>query len=180
MSKLIISTLIAAGLAAAVPAGAQTAAPVAGSQASHAPGMHRGHDTKRAFSKPTERIEAKLAYLKTALKITDKQQPQWDAFANLQRKQAAEREKRMDEWHARMAQGSGQREHHRPTAIERLERMQQFHAEGIRRLNEQLEVQKPFYAVLTNEQKQVADELLAPHGSRHGHGMKHGDRRMGA
>src|SRR5579862_7513307 len=173
MSKLIISTLIAIGLAAAVPAGAQTAAPAAGSQASHMPGMHQSHDTKRAFSKPTERIEAKLAYLKTALKITDKQQPQWDAFANLQRKQAAEREKRMEEWHARMAQGSGQHERHRPTAIERLERMQQFHAEGIRRLNEQLEVQKPLYAVLTSEQKQVADQLLPPHDGPHGHRLQH-------
>ncbi len=142
----------------------------------------RGHHEKRPFSRPTERVEARLAYMKTALKITDAQQPQWDAFANMLRKQSAEREKRMGEWRARMAQSSEQREHRRPTAIERMEREQQFHAAAIRKLNEQLEVERPLYAALTGEQKQVADELLVSHGHRgkSGQGMKHGNRRWGA
>jgi hypothetical protein len=189
MNKLIANTLITVGFAAAVvaPVGAQTATPSApdGGQASHGARMHhvmRGHDEKRPFSQPTERVEARLAYIKTALKITDAQQPQWDAFANWMRKQATEREKWMGEWHARMAQSSKQREHRGPTAIERMEREQQFHAAAITRLNELLEVERPLYAALTSEQKQVADELLVSHGHRggSGQGMQHGNRRWGA
>ncbi len=189
MSKPITNTLIAVGfvVAAVAPVGAQTATPStpAGGQVSHMATMHhdmRGHDEKRPFSRPTERVEARLAYIRTALKITDAQQPQWDAFANLLRKEAAEREKQLQEWHARMAQRSEQREHRRPTAIERIEREQQFHATAIRKLNERLEVEKPLYAALTKEQKQIADQLLAPHG-HHGmsrQGMGRGKRRWGA
>lgn len=189
MNKLIVSALITVGLAVAaiVPAGAQPANPPAsdGGQASHGARMHqvmRDHDEKRPFSRPTERVEARLAYITTALKITDAQQPQWNAFANWLRKQAAEREKWMGEWHARMAQGSMQREHRRPTAIERMEREQQIHAAAITRLNELLEVERPLYEALTSEQKQVADELLVSHRHRggFGEGMKHGNRRWRA
>jgi len=185
MNKLILNTLITVGLAAAAvaPAGAQTATPSApdSGQASHGARMHHamgGHHEKRPFSRPTERVEARLAYIKTALKITDGQQPQWDAFAGFLRTQAAEREKRMGEWHARKERGSERHEHRRPTAIERMERAQEFHAAAIHRLNEQLEVEKPLYAALSSEQKQVADQVLGSHGhgGMHGHGMKHGNR----
>ncbi len=189
MNKLITNTLIAAGfaVAAAAPAGVQTATPSApdGGQVSHAARMHditRGHDERRPFSRPTERVEARLAYIRTALKITDAPPPRWDAVANLLRKEEAEREEQMQEWHARMAQRSEPCEHRRPTAIERIEREQQFHVTVIRKLNERLEVERPLYAALTAEQKQIADELLVPHGY-HGmsrQGMGRGKRRWGA
>ena len=144
----------------------------------------KGHHEKRPFSQPTERVEARLAYLKTALKITDAQQPQWDAYAGFLRNEAAEREKRMGEWHARWARGGEKREHHRPTAIERIEREQQFHAAAIHRLNAQLEVEKPLYAALSSEQKQVADQVLGSHGRGgmrgHRRGMQRGDWHRGA
>ncbi len=187
MKKVLGYTLLAAGFAAtlAAPAGAQTAAPAATPDAkpAHSAPMHgamRGHEAMRPFSKPTDRVEAKLAYLKTALKITDAQQPQWEAYANLLRSQAAEREKRMAEWHARMMQASGKAEHHHPTVIERMEREQQFYAAGIHRLNEELEVEKPLYAALSRDQQRIADEVLADsrHHGRHEHG--HGGEHRGA
>src|SRR4051794_870953 len=42
----------------------------------------------RRFTMPSERVEARLAYARTALKITDSQQSQWDNFANVLRKHA--------------------------------------------------------------------------------------------
>jgi len=43
-------------------------------------------DQTAASDRDQERVEARLAYLKTALKITDAQQSQWDAFASVMRK----------------------------------------------------------------------------------------------
>ena len=174
MNKLITSTLVSIGLTAAAVslATAQTANPPAtgGAQTQHGP---RHEHAKRPFSKPSERVEARLAYLQTALKITDAQKPQWDAFANTLRKQAGERDQQMQERHARMAQGGEQR---KPTAIERLEFRQKHFAAAAASMNEQLAVQRPLYAALSAEQKQVADEVLARRG-RHGGFRHHGGER---
>ena len=164
MNKLILSTLVSASLAvAAVPlAFSQTANPgPEGSQAQRF--EHRGHHEQRAFRLPGERVEARLAYLKTALKITDAQQPQWDAFANTLRKQAREADQRIQARRSQMAQ----RPTTKPTAIERLEHRQARLAATSARLNETLAAAKPLYAALSPEQQKVADELLAPRG----HGM---------
>lgn len=176
MNKLTTSTLISIGLTAATLslATAQTITPPAagGVQAQHG---QRHHHAKRVFSLPSERVEARLAYLKTALKINDAQQPQWDAFAGEMRKQAGERDQQIQARRAQMAQGAGQE---KPTAIARMERQQQRHAAALTRLNGLLAVERPLYAALTADQKAVADELLAP---RHGHrGFRgHGKRSVG-
>ena len=117
-----------------------------------------GQRMERPFSKPTERVEARLAYVKTALKINDRQQPQWDAYAALARKSAKEMEDRFAQFRSQRGQrpGPGQR----PSAIERLERQQTMHANAIVRLNELLAVQKPLYAALSPEQQKVADVVL--------------------
>jgi hypothetical protein len=170
MNKLIASTLVSIGLTAATAslAMAQTVSPPATDRAQARHGMQHS-EGKRAFSLPSERVEARLAYIKTALKITDVQQPQWNAFADTLRKQAAEGDKRIQGWRAQAGQRS---EHQRPTAIARIERKQQRHAAAVVRLNEILAVERPLYAALTADQKPVADELLAPRGRpgmfRHG------------
>ncbi|MGE5641317.1 MAG: Spy/CpxP family protein refolding chaperone [Clostridia bacterium] len=142
---------------------------------------HRAHEP-RAFSKPTERVEARLAYLKTALKITPAQEGQWNAYAQTVRKDAAEREQKFAEWrqkHEQAGQGAQRTEHERPSAIERLERQQKFLAEASAKLNERIAAVKPLYASLSAEQKKVADVVLVP--GRHGefgrggeHGQRHG------
>lgn len=121
------------------------------------PGDMRQRMAERPFSKPTERAEARLAYIRTALKITARQQQQWDAYASFVRKYAKEMEdRRADSRARRPAPGE------RPNAIERLERRQSMYANAVVRLNEQLAVQKPLYAALTPEQQKVADVVLAP------------------
>lgn len=100
MNKLMMSALIAAGFSTAAPLTmAQTANPPPGApQGQHA---KRFHPDKQAFSLPSERVEARLAYVKTALKITAAQQSQWDAYAGVVRKQAKEADARMQERRAK-------------------------------------------------------------------------------
>jgi hypothetical protein len=70
---------------------------------------------------------------------------------------------------------SAARADQRPNAIERLERLQSFHAQAAAHMNDLLAVEKPLYASLSPEQQRVADEVLAPRGR----GMMHrgGSRR---
>ena len=169
MNKLIMSTLVAAGFAAAVPLAVAQANPPAAAQGQHA---QRGHHGKQAFRMPGERVEARLAYMKTALKITEAQQSQWDAFAGVMRKQAKEADTRIQSHREKRAANT---ERKRPTAIERLEMRQQFMAASSARIGERLAVQKPLYTALSPEQQQVADRLFAGRGGKHGgRGGRHG------
>ena len=166
MKKLIVGTLVAVGLATA-------AAPLLLAQSADKPHAERfahwhGHG-KRAFRLPSERAEARLAYLKTALKITDKQQAQWDRFAETLRQQARNADDRIKARRAQREQGVT---HARPTAIERMERRQARLAAGAERLGQMLAAAKPLYAALSPDQQQIADELFAHRGHdgfrRHG------------
>jgi hypothetical protein len=173
MDKLIRTAMAGACLAAMTASVAigQTAAQTAPNANSPAVSQHamRGDHGPRgergAFMRPTERIEARLAYVKTALKITNAQQPQWDAYANLARKNAQEMEQRFQSGRAGEPERSRDQ---RANTIERLERQQSLHAQAVTRIAQRLEVEKPLYAALSPEQKKVADEVLNQH-SRHQH-----------
>ena len=171
MNKLLASTLVSLGLIAAAPSlvSAQNAEQIAAADAQTQPAP-RQQDQRRAFSMPSERVEARLAYIRTALKITDAQQPQWNAFADTLRKQASALDKQFESRRAQMAQGT---QRQRPNAIEQLERRQQLHTAALTSLNERLAVQKPLYAALSEEQKQIADQLLAPRHGRFHHRGRH-------
>jgi periplasmic protein CpxP/Spy len=164
MNKLLGTTLVSVCLAATTVsiATAQTTPRADAPSAS----AHAQHHAERPFSRPTERVEARLAYVKTALKITEAQQSQWDAFANLVRKNAQDREQRFKAMHPGESMHAG---HQRPNAIERLEKAQTFHAEAVTRINQLLAVEKPLYAALSPEQQKVADVVLNRRsGSMHG------------
>lgn len=169
MNRLVLNTLVATGIALAAPA-VLAQAGAEGMHARHHAERHQHGD--RAFQLPSERVEARIAYLKTALKISDAQQPQWDAFASTLRKQARDMDERIK---ARRSQSAEGRRDARPTAIERLERRQARLAAVTARLNETLLAAKPLYAALSPEQQKIADEVLAPQrrGMRHGHRRGH-------
>ena len=157
MNGLLGTTLISVCLAATTASMAIAQTTPNPSSPPAAGAAHRHAD--RPFSRPTERVEARLAYAKTALKITDAQQTQWDAYANLVRKNAQD----MEQWFKSMRHGEpGHATHQRPNAIERLERAQSFHAEAVTRINRLLAVEKPLYAALSPEQQKVADVVLNP------------------
>jgi hypothetical protein len=159
MKKLLLTTLVSATFVAA-------AAPVAFAQSAPdqpaAQGQrfaHRGGE-QRSTRLPSERVEARLAYLKTALKITDAQEAQWNTFADTLRSHAKASDERMKARHAQRAQLN---------AIERMERRQARMAQASQRLAERLAAVKPLYAALSPEQQQVADELFAQGNRRAGH-----------
>ncbi len=126
------------------------------------------HEQQARVFGPAQRVEARLAYVRTALKITDAQQPQWNAFADEVRQEAAQRAQKVKAWREEAAQ--------RPTAIERLDRAQKMHADAIATINARLAVEKPLYDALNPEQKKIADVVLEPRprgrfgGHRHGWG----------
>lgn len=173
MKKLIVGTLVGASLAAAAAPLllAQSAASSTDKPQAERFAHRHGHG-KRAFRMPSERIEARLAYLKTALKITDKQQAQWDRFAETLRQQARTDDDRIKALRAQREQGV---KHVRPTAIERMERRQARLTAGAERLGQMLAAAKPLYAALSPDQQQIADELLAHRG--HDTFRRHGWRR---
>jgi len=164
MNKLIAASLVSIGIAAAAPAAiAQTADPAA----APAPGFGQRHHEQRAFRLPSERMEAQLAYIRTALKITDAQLPQWDAYAGVRRKQAAAMDKRVEARRAQMAKGPSA-ERQRPNVVERHERQRERMIAGSQRLEELIAVEKPLFAALSPEQQRVANEVLSPRGRAHG------------
>lgn len=161
VERLVSAALVSTTLALAAPwAAAQTTGD--GMQAQHRAERHM--QGERAFRLPSERVEARLAYIKTALKISDAQQAQWDAFANTVRKHARQMDERIK---ARRTQTADAKQPAAAaTAIDRLERRQARLAAASARTSEILAVAKPLYAALTPEQQKVADEVLTPERRR--------------
>jgi protein CpxP len=150
--KTAMASVLFTALSASVALAQSTANPPAAS--------HRMHAKQSAFT-PAERVEARLAYDKTALKITNAQESQWNDYADYVRQTAQEMQKRFQSMRA-AERGHGNRQ--RPNAIQRLERQQAFLSEASTRLNQRLAVEKPLYAALTPEQQKVADLVLSPRG----------------
>jgi hypothetical protein len=164
MKHWLITTLVSASTAlASVPVLAQDAP---------APQAAPAQKSQRQVRLPSERVEARLAELKTALKITEAQQPQWNAFADTLRKQARAGDERVKE---RMAQRQKGAKPVQLTAIQRLERRQAFLAAASARTGEVLAAAKPLYAALSPEQQKIADDLIAKRASGRGH--HHGQHR---
>ena len=160
MRKTIISGVILAGLAAPSLALAQAAAPAS-------PTPHHMMRAEHHRPLPGQLVDARLAFLKTALKITPAQETQWNAFAAVMRQQAramdAKIEQMRDAHQGRAQNGTP------PNAIERLQRRQEFLAAAATRTSALLTAAKPLYASFNPQQKQMADELLVHGGHRHAH-----------
>lgn len=166
MNKLLATLVLSAGMAAIAPlAMAQTA----DAPASHARTFHR-----HAALKPTERVEARLAYLRTALKITDAQQSQWNAFADVLRKHA----RQMEEFRAARVAQRGEAAPQPLTAIDRLERREKMMTLASHRLEEVVAAAKPLYAALSPEQRKIADDMLARQA--HARAFRHHGAHRGA
>jgi hypothetical protein len=101
-----------------------------------------------------EHVEGRLAFLKTELKITESQEPQWNAFAEAVRANA----KAMKGVHP----ASGEMPKTLPERLDLREKMLAAHLDALRNLKS---AATPLYAALSDEQKKSADELiLAPMG----------------
>ncbi|HBK08878.1 MAG TPA: hypothetical protein DDZ81_23990 [Acetobacteraceae bacterium] len=126
------------------------------------PMMHPGMMGCEAMGlMPVDRIEGRIAFLKTEIGITDAQAPKWDAFANALRAQAKGMQAAMAD---RTAAGQPQ------SAPDRTEAMITHMTARLDSMKNILAVEKPLYAALSDEQKKTADELLLHPGMGMGMG----------
>ncbi|MBX6369041.1 MAG: Spy/CpxP family protein refolding chaperone [Rhodospirillales bacterium] len=143
--KSVYAVAIAAGLAAALPT-----AEVAFAQPAPGAAAHKAQEEHRA--RPS-RIEGRLAFLKTELKITDAQSQQWNAFADVLRQQDKARRERFEQYRATKKPDA--------SALERLERRQKASEARAEEMKAFLAAFRPLYAALDEQQKKTADELFS-------------------
>jgi hypothetical protein len=129
----------------------------------HGHGHHRmhGHHGHRGGMMSPERIEGRLAFLKTELKITEAQAPQWNAFADALRNQSKATQARHAEFRERHAKHQkGERKEARPLT-ERLAAHEKFMEQRLQQMKAFKAAVEPLYGVLSPEQRKTADQLLA-------------------
>jgi hypothetical protein len=124
-----------------------------------APANSPASQTARHHRLPSEHVDARIAYLKTALKVTDAQEAQWDKVAGAMRENA----KAMDKVIEQARTGHKDRE----TAVERLQARSQLETARAQNSERFLAAFQPFYNSLSDTQKKTADEVMAPHGHHH-------------
>ncbi len=113
--------------------------------------MRRGVGPQ-AFANPGAFAESRLAGLKAELKITAAQEPAWKTFADQAKQQAEAMQALMTS-----AQGSAQ-----ATAPERIELRSQFMKKQQEQMEKGAAAFKNLYAVLSPEQKALADQGFGP------------------
>jgi hypothetical protein len=167
-SRFLPASAIVAGLALssfAVMAQDQSARPPAAGARDH--GGKDGHWGDHHGPMASQLVEARIAYIKTALRITPAQTAQFNAVADLMRKEAKERDARMAEW-----QNHKPDDHARPDPLQMLEHRQKMMQDGAARLGEMIAAWKPLYASLDDSQKQLLPAVLGHQGH---HGWGHGE-----
>ena len=101
---------------------------------------------------PLKHVEGRLAFLKTELKITPAQEPQWTKFADTVRSTAKNAQAAMPP----MMQGGTQA----PTAPDLLGRYEKTLTSRLETVHALKAAFDPLYASFSDEQKKLADELL--------------------
>ncbi|MGH7120614.1 MAG: Spy/CpxP family protein refolding chaperone [Acetobacteraceae bacterium] len=133
-SRVVIGALLAASIMlplGVLPAVAQTAATV---------------------TNPSSKVEAHIERLRTELGITPAEIPQWDAFAAVMRQNAAA----METLYRERSQSTGTM-----NAVQILESYRDFSRMHVADLDALVPAFAKLYAVLSPEQKQMADALFA-------------------
>ena len=94
-------------------------------------------------------VEDRMASMRSKLKITDEQMPQWNAFADTMRDNA----RRMTEMHEKMGPATS------VSAPERLDRMEKMTTGMMEAAQSTKAAFMPLYSVMSPEQKKMADSL---------------------
>jgi len=145
-----------AGAASFVPL-AQTFAQAAPPAPQAAPAMARhGHNWS-----PSRHVEGRIAYLKAELKITPQQEAAWNQVADAMRANARDGDALMTQLRAQHQPDQ------KPNAVQRLEAQGKFAAFRVQANERFLAAFRPFYASLTPDQQQSADQLLGGHRHHH-------------
>jgi periplasmic protein CpxP/Spy len=155
---------------------AQQAAPAPQAAPQSGPDHRRGGPDQagpgRRFGEDfAARAAARIAYIKTALKITPAQEAAFDKYAQAIRDNAQQ-----------MQQSFTQMRDQRGQAMNALDRVQQrakFAQQRDQAEQRYLAAFRPLYESLSADQKKVADDLATPHFGRFGH-FRHGGPDRGA
>ena len=123
---------------------------------------------------PGAMIEAHLAFLKTALKVTDAQAPAWNAVADVVREQAKRHD--ADIMARRQARKDATQPPDLPEMLQDRQRMAVIEADDLSKL---LIALRPFYLMLNAEQKETADHLFPQGHPGPGMGRPPGPREDG-
>ncbi|MGE0232466.1 MAG: Spy/CpxP family protein refolding chaperone [Flavobacteriaceae bacterium] len=120
----------------------------------------RNADDMRAYMAEymVDRIDGRLAFMKTELKITDAQEAAWQRFANTVRETTQSHNEQMREMMSRYF-GEDADEVSLPDSLDYQEAHLAQRLEEIRNLREAVEA---LYAVLGEEQKKAASEVVIP------------------
>ena len=110
------------------------------------------------------RAEARIAYVKAALKITPAQQAAFDHYAQVIRDNAAATQKSFEDMRNRRGQNNDQT----TSAIDRIEQRAKMAQMRDQQQQAYLAAFRPLYESLSADQKKVADDLATP---RFGHGF---------
>ena len=106
---------------------------------------------------PLKHVEGRLAFLKTELKITPAQEPQWAKFADVVRGTAQNARGKTAEAAKPPMMQSGMKPSTAPERLAHYEKALTVRLETVRALKAAVD---PLYASLSDDQKKVADELL--------------------
>lgn len=189
LSRAVAVTLLAVSIPATI---------VVAQQAEQEP-VESKKESKGLSPETSARLEdGRIAMAKTALKLNEEQEKLWAPVEEQVRADYAERRKRREEWREKRAERHDRKDRGKLTLPERVERRSEKMTKHATRLSERAErtkefaeVLKPFYASLSDEQKEVADVVLSRFASgmkRHRHhagkrmcggrgGWRHGGRR---
>ena len=103
-----------------------------------------------------DHVEGRIAFLKAELNITEAQITQWNAFADALRESA----RRMSGMPAMMMQGGMMGADGVVSAPDRFDRMEKMMTTMLETIKTTRTALAPLYAVLTEEQKKLADQLI--------------------
>jgi hypothetical protein len=187
MRALLIATAIAAMLTCTAAVAQQSTQPMMGQQM---PMMNQGmmnygmmgHGMMPMMD-PSQHIEGRLAFLKTELKITEAQTPQWTAYADALRANAKRMGQLMTEMmssgmmnYGMMIGNQGMMMQGQPGAMmqgqsgtmmslpDRLNWAEQHMAAHMEMLQAIKGPEEQLYAVLSPEQRRIADQFMGPMG----------------
>lgn len=170
MKRKTIIAVIAIGAAAAISlaAGIAAAQPYGYGPGGGMGGGHgMGYGGGPGHGNPAAAVEARLAYLKTDLKITKAQEPAWKKFSDEARKQAES----MQALKSAMQAGAT------ANAVDRMELHDKLMKSRLEQSEKATASFKELYAALTPEQKALADQHPG-RGMGFGHGFGGGPGRF--
>jgi Spy/CpxP family protein refolding chaperone len=118
----------------------------------------KAHHREMGRMMPGQLVDGRIAFLKTELKITPAQEPQWQQVAAAMRQNANALDQQI---------ATARQQHADMDAIQRLTMRSEFaklRAENDARL---LTALRPLYASLSPQQQQMANALIGPHHGWH-------------